>query len=131
MSFLMNINQFQMEPICRQPTKQPSPQMTYDSPRSPSPTPRIPTENVGGGEGGGNEIVNMLRSSIGKKDQLNMRKKTSPTEQLKMRKKTSPTGTGAVASMAQIQLVPTQVRLCEAWKKFTVCHSLIQKLKTY
>jgi len=55
------------------------------------PTPTSTT--IAGSETSGNEIVNMLRSSIGKKET----KKVITSE-----------------------LVPMQVQLCEAWKKFKV-----------
>nr|CAD2202263.1 unnamed protein product [Meloidogyne enterolobii] len=63
------------------------------------PTPTSTT--IAGSETSGNEIVNMLRSSIGKKET----KKVITSE-----------------------LVPMQVQLCEAWKKFKFDQSLHQKL---
>nr|CAD2167092.1 unnamed protein product [Meloidogyne enterolobii] len=60
-----------------------------------------PTSTIAGSETSGNEIVNMLRSSIGKKET----KKVITSE-----------------------LVPMQVQLCEAWKKFKFDQSLHQKL---
>uniref|UniRef100_A0A915N064 mRNA-decapping enzyme 2 n=1 Tax=Meloidogyne javanica TaxID=6303 RepID=A0A915N064_MELJA len=62
----------------------------------------IPTSTtIAGSETSGNEIVNMLRSSIGKKE---------------------------TKKIITSELVPMQVQLCEAWKKFKFDQSLHQKL---
>ncbi|CAK5125558.1 unnamed protein product [Meloidogyne enterolobii] len=63
------------------------------------PTPTSTT--IAGSETSGNEIVNMLRSSIGKKE---------------------------TKKVITAELVPMQVQLCEAWKKFKFDQSLHQKL---
>ena len=54
----------------------------------------MPTTTITENETTGNEIVNMLRSSIGKKEQKK--------------------------EIIVSELVPIQVKLCEAWKKFKV-----------
>ncbi|KAL7074845.1 hypothetical protein ACQ4LE_005592 [Meloidogyne hapla] len=82
--------------------QKPEPLRMVNTPKSTIKTDVTTPTTITGNESTGNEIVNMLRSSIGKKE---------PKKEI-------------VAS----ELVPIQVQLCEAWKKFKFDQSLHQKL---
>lgn len=88
------------------PQKQKKPKVLAETPLVPSAAMAQQSAEEG------NEIVNMLRSSIGKKEQLPPTMATQKKEQLPK-------------AMVQSQVI-TQIRLCEAWKKFTVCVILIE-----